>query len=146
MYIINNKTIICIKCDQEECYCENKSKSLSKNKCNTCNRCGRNGHYSNECYAKTNIDNEEISESIEEKIEEIEVFCCSYCDKEFETLKGASCHQNLYCKHKNNKSKKSKKSNKNIISHEDKCYRCGRDGHYSNDCYASKHINGKYLS
>ena len=25
------------------------------------------------------------------------------------------------------------------------CYRCGRNGHYSNNCYASKHINGKKL-
>jgi len=26
-----------------------------------------------------------------------------------------------------------------------KCYRCGRKGHYSSNCYASKHINGYYL-
>ena len=115
LYIINKNPIICKKCDQEECYCKNNK--------NSCTRCGRTGHDSNECYAKTNIDKEDISDSSEE---EIEVFCCSYCDKEFETLKGVTCHENLYCKHKNTK------SNKNI------CYRCGRDGHYSNDCYASK--------
>ena len=26
-----------------------------------------------------------------------------------------------------------------------KCYRCGRNGHYSNMCYAKKHIKGYYL-
>jgi hypothetical protein len=128
LYIINKNPIICKKCDQENCCCENKSKTLNKNKCT---RCGRKGHYSNACYAKTNIDNEEISESSKE---EIEIFCCSYCDKEFNTLKGVTCHENLYCKHKNNK------SNKNITSTKNVCYRCGRDGHNSNNCYASKHI------
>ena len=85
-------------------------------------------------YAKNTIKNENSSNE--------EVFCCSYCDKEFDTLKGATCHENLYCKYKNNKSTK---SNKNITSEKNACYRCGRDGHYSTDCYASKHVNGKYI-
>ena len=25
------------------------------------------------------------------------------------------------------------------------CYRCGRIGHFSDNCYASKHIKGYYL-
>lgn len=90
-----------------------------------CFRCYRKGHFASNCYAKTTLTGDEILSD-----DEIEVFCCSYCDKEFDTLKGVSCHENLYCK---NKSKNT-------------CYRCGRDGHYSNDCYASRHINGKYLN
>ena len=27
-----------------------------------------------------------------------------------------------------------------------KCYKFVREGHYSNDCYANKHINGKYIN
>lgn len=97
-----------------------------------CFRCYRKGHYESDCYAKTTITGDKIEDYIEE---EIEVFCCSYCDKEFDTLKGVTCHENLYCSKKNKKNTNKKNS----------CYKCGRKGHYSDECFASTHINGKYL-
>lgn len=100
--------------------------SLHGNK--LCNRCGRNGHSSNDCFANKHINGKTIPD--------IQAFCCSYCNKEFDTQKGATCHENIYCKQK-----KSIKKETN-----DKCYKCGRVGHYSNECYASKHVNGKYIN
>jgi len=95
-----------------------------------CTRCGRSGHFINNCYAKTDInDNKnEISES-DTSDEEIFVWICEKCDKEYENKTDCIKHEK-YCK--GNKTK-------------DKCYRCGRGGHYSPDCYASTHIKGYVL-
>jgi ribosomal protein S14 len=71
---------------------------------NTCDRCGRN-----DCFANKHINGKTILD--------IQVFC-SYCNKEFDTLKGVTCHENLYCKQKKSTKKESK----------DKCYKCGRVG------------------
>ena len=127
IYIITKNPEICDNCDQEECYCNKRSKNNSNIKCY---RCGRPGHKSNECYAKTTANGEDLLSDSEEYEE---IFCCSNCGKEFDTAKGLTCHQNLYCKKSN-----AKKPNKNI------CYRCGRTGHKSNECYASTHIKEKY--
>lgn len=90
-----------------------------------CFTCYRRGHNSDGCREKTTIFGGNICDP--------NVFLCNYCGKEFETSNGASYHERMYCK-----------KNKNIKS--DKCYRCGRHGHYASNCYASKHINGKILN
>jgi hypothetical protein len=124
--MIDGSTDKCYICGENghfvrDCY-QDEYKILEKleNLCidnDLCFRCYRKGHYVYDCYAKTTVTGEEI-----------EVFYCIYCNKEFDTLKGAKCHENLYCKNKNSKTKQKKKS----------CYTCGREGHYSYDCYASK--------
>ena len=59
-----------------------------------------------------------------------ETFNCRYCYKEFETQKGAIFHENVHCK---------------SVPNKNECYRCGRSGHYSNNCYAKTDIDGNYL-
>jgi hypothetical protein len=84
---------------------------MSNSTNNKCFNCGKEGHYVNECYKSS--DNEEI-------------YCCEYCDKDFDEEYDCIKHEKK-CKYNNN--------NNNII-----CYRCGRDGHYASSCYATRHI------
>jgi len=103
-------------CEKHERYC--KSKKTIKVK--TCFECGETGHCANEC-PKTE-----------------ETFNCRYCDKEFETQKGAIFHENIHCKNKNKNVNKYKSSGTKSIT----CYRCGRNGHKSPDCYARTDVDG----
>jgi predicted GIY-YIG superfamily endonuclease len=81
-----------------------------------CYKCQKYGHFANKC--------------TEESEEEL-VWECSYCDREFTTKFGCIVHE---------KSCSTKTSTK-----KGGCYRCGRDGHYSSDCYASRHVKGYEL-
>ena len=70
-------------------------------------------------------------EEEEEEEEEEEVWECDYCEKEFEDENDCEKHEK-YCKSKSNKKKNA-------------CYRCGRSGHYSDNCYAKTDKDGYQL-
>jgi predicted GIY-YIG superfamily endonuclease len=82
---------------------------------NKCLSCGLAGHFANKC--KSKVEEQEL------------VYECDYCDRQFTTRFGCGVHE-----------KSCKKTSITGI-----CYRCGRDGHYSPDCYASKHKKGYEL-
>ena len=116
---------------------------------NLCTICGRSGHFAKNCYAKTDasgntiqeesnkeFDKESDEESDEDDEEEV-VWECSYCDRQFDTEYGCGVHER-YCKKTETNVKKSKPKT-------GACYRCGRPGHYSPDCYARSHSDGYEL-
>jgi predicted GIY-YIG superfamily endonuclease len=103
-----------------------------------CTQCGRKGHFVKDCYASKNVLGVKIehddSEEDESEDENEEWVCSSRgCGRTFATRFGTIVHERT-CKSTHRASKSG-----------NSCYRCGREGHYSPDCYASKHINGYYL-
>ena len=67
-----------------------------------CHFCGEAGHFIRNCPTKALIKiNLDEFESEEEYEEEIEVWGCSYCNKVFDTKKGATFHENVHCKMRN---------------------------------------------
>jgi hypothetical protein len=89
-----------------------------------CTQCGRSGHFVKDCYATTDASKIEYEDS-----EESDKWFCEYCDRTFSTAFGCGVHE--------------KSCKKNIKT--SACYRCGRSGHYSPDCYATTHCKGYTL-
>jgi hypothetical protein len=146
---LENDKFACQFCKKEfdsqkgKTYHENihcKSKNLVQIK--TCFECNKTGHYSNECPNKVETFSCQYCDKQFETQKgatyhenfycknKVEIFLCQYCDKEFETQKGATFHENVHCSKKKNKLKANK------------CFTCGREGHYAEDCYATRHVKG----
>lgn len=81
-----------------------------------CFKCGKEGHFAKYC---TSNDEDDDSSDY--------VWCCDYCDKEFEGEEECMDHEKK-------------------CSHRGTCFRCGRLGHYASSCYASTHLKGYFLT
>ena len=147
----NDKCYQCGSSDHFAKDCKIK-KTKSKPTKNTCERCGRFGHSEKNCFAKTDVNGKKIIDE-----EEILSWECEFCGKEFDTEKGCAFHENVHCTKRRGKNKyrnhykqsqmlqeelyeSSESDDEDII-----CYRCGRPGHLSTDCYAQRHIKGYSL-
>jgi len=106
-----------------------------------CIRCGKMGHFVQRCpeeEIEEDDDDEEESEDQDEdddseEEDEIVEWLCEYCDRGFTTQFGAMVHE---------RSCQQRGSSSTVTSSKGVCFRCGRPGHYSPECYASRHMDG----
>jgi predicted GIY-YIG superfamily endonuclease len=100
-----------------------------------CTRCGRDNHFVKDCWAGKDVDGNEIFD-----VDACyDVWCCEYCDQEYDNEAKCIEHEKK-CK----LTKRSYKGKTFFVQRNDKCYRCGREGHYAENCYAKTKVsNGK---
>jgi cellular nucleic acid-binding protein len=111
-----------VKLDKET---KNQLVKISNSTNNRCFKCEKVGHFANDCKEE---DNDSSSNS-----EENVILCCEYCDKEFEDEEKCEYHER-YCK----------KKNKQISGNS--CFKCGRYGHFANNCWFKKSSFSKSTS
>ena len=133
---------------------------------------GRNYHMTQYCKVKKGKDSNTMINTAIESITagmtkaivdsfKPHVFKCVNCKKDFDSKKGRDFHTSRYCNVK--KSVKFEceycgrvcKSQTGLDKHveeycevllnNEECWRCGRDGHFAENCYAKKDIYGHYI-
>jgi predicted GIY-YIG superfamily endonuclease len=97
-----------------------------------CQRCQREGHTQSACYAKKTLDGTSLSQGLPPALV-------------FVPAVPPPPRAPLNTKKRFRDSSPPEQRRQQTSSRASVCYRCGRDSHYANDCYASFHANGDRL-
>ena len=125
-YGINNVrggSFVSVNLDNSTLEVLNKMRNGTNNKCFTC---GKEGHFSNNCFKRLNKNN-----------------FINYTNKVVDYNNYESDEDINYCKKLTNNKKTKNNSKQTFVN---KCFRCGREGHCSTNCYATTHIKGYYIT
>ncbi len=140
-----------------------------------CTRCGNSNHFIKDCYAINDINNNKIEDKeivvwicehcnkeFEDmtKCEKHETICKQKSNKKCCKRCGRQNHNDNNCyatthidgyeldeiTDSDDECSLVLDIVENTIKQINTCFRCGREGHYANNCYASKHIKGYYIN
>jgi predicted GIY-YIG superfamily endonuclease len=124
-----------------------------------CTQCGRKGHFIADCHARTDVlgnlltgEDSEDSDS-EESVVYVKSFKKIVPNVEEKPVR---CEKKILSKAQEKPLKVEKKIlskaqekpvkfEKKYVIKRNTCFRCGREGHYADDCYARTNVKGYYL-
>lgn len=115
--------------------------TMKKHRSFSCGRCGRDTHTAESCYAKRDVDGNDIESSDSEESDDDDT--CSRCGRDTHT--SDRCYAKTDARGRRIDDEALQDEGEDEYDDEPYCERCGRDTHTAESCYAKTDIDGNWL-